>query len=46
MRIQEVASMSKREMIKSMVDVLNDKYVDLVWSFITGLIGGGVEHGK
>ena len=39
-------SVSKREMIKSMVDVLNDKYVDLVWSFITGLIGGGVEHGK
>lgn len=38
--------MSKREMIKNMVDVLNDKYVDLVWSFITGLIGGGVEHGK
>ena len=37
--------MSKREMIKSMVDVLNDKYVDLVWSFITGLIGGGVENG-
>ena len=38
--------MSKRQMIKNMVDVLNDKYVDLVWSFITGLIGGGVEHGK
>lgn len=38
--------MSKREMIKSMVDVLSDKYVDLVWSFVTGLIGGGVEHGK
>ena len=37
--------MSKREMIKSMVAVLNDKYVDLVWSFITGLIGGGVENG-
>lgn len=37
--------MSKRELIKSMVDRMNDKYVDLVWSFITGLIGG-VEHGK
>ena len=38
--------MSKRELIKSMVDRMNDKYVDLGWSFITGLIGGGVEHGK
>ena len=38
--------MCKRVLIKSMVDRMNDKYVDLVWSFITGLIGGGVEHGK
>ena len=38
--------MCKRELIKSMVDRMNDKYVVLVWSFITGLIGGGVEHGK
>ena len=38
--------MCKRELIKSMVDRMNAKYVDLVWSFITGLIGGGVEHGK
>ena len=38
--------MCKRELIKSMVDRMNDTYVDLVWSFITGLIGGGVEHGK
>ena len=38
--------MCKRELIKSMGDRMNDKYADLVWSFITGLIGGGVEHGK
>ena len=39
-------SVSKREMIKSMVDVLSDKYVDLVWSFVTGLTGGGIEPGS
>ena len=39
-------SVSKRDLIKSMVDVLSDKYVDLVWSFVTGLIGGGIEHGS
>ena len=39
-------SVSKREMIKSMVDVLSDKYVDLVWSFVTGVIGGGIENGS
>ena len=36
--------MSKREQIKVLIDGLNDRYVDLVWSFVTGLIGGGVEH--
>ena len=38
--------MSKRDLIKSMVDVLSDNYVDLVWSFVTGLIGGGIENGS
>ena len=38
--------MSKRDLIKSMVDVLSDTYVDLVWSFVTGLIGGGIENGS
>ena len=38
--------MSKRDLIKSMVDVLSDKYVDVGWSFVTGRIGGGIEHGS